>query len=179
MSAAVYDGGRDSFLERSSSKPPSKFDSIEYLDAAATGKGKSRRITSCAAGGLNNAGPHTCSSDASSPGSNATTAGAWSWRDGNSSIATKSWKEEVSGRRHKPLTAPSSCKYRKKFYWGPRVTHQGQETKRDVRSTNRGEPVTFALCVRSAQQPRKALYLHGPHFDTAHDAHAAHTVGCW
>lgn len=158
MSAAVYDGGRDSFLERSSSKPPSKFDSIEYLDAPSAWKGKthsSRRTTSSAAGGLKNSLTSICSSDASNPiSSNATTTGAWSWGDGNPSSnatevthAASSWKEEVSGRRHKPLTAPSSCKYHKKFYWGPRVTRQGQETDRDVRNTNMGEPVTFALCV--------------------------------
>lgn len=157
MSAVVYDGGRDTFLERSSSKPPSKFDSIEYLDTASSWKGKSTnsKKTTSAVGAPNNAGSSCCSSDVSNPSSNATTVGAWSWADGNNSRATEvtqgvsSWKEEVSGRRtNKPLTAPSSCsKHRKKFYWGPRVTRQGQETDRDVGSTNMGEPVTFALCV--------------------------------
>lgn len=158
MSTAIYDSGRDSFLERSSSKPPSKFDSIEYLDASGAGKGKSnssRRLTS-AAGGLNNAGSTCSSSHVSNPSSNATTTGAWSWVDGNNSANTaetqQTWKEEVSGRSNKPLTAPSSCKYRKKFYWGPKATRQGQETNRDVRSTNMGEPVTFSLCVYALQQ---------------------------
>eukprot|EP00903_Cladosiphon_okamuranus_P007750 g7508.t1 len=165
MSAAViYDCGRDTFLERSSSKPPSKYDSIEYLETASCWKGKknsssgSKKTTLLAAGGPNNAAASTCGSDASNPSSNATTVGAWSWADGNNSRATEvthaasSWKEEVSGkRRSKPSTAPSaassSCKHRKKFYWGPRVNHQGQETDRDVRTTNMGEPVTFALAL--------------------------------
>lgn len=191
MRAAVYDGGRDSFLERSSARPPSKFDSIEYLDAdsGAAGKGKSNssrrsRITS-AAGGLNNAGTSTCSSDISCPSSNATATGVWSWGDGNSSRANteatqaaSSWKEEVSGRRNKPSIAPSSCNYRKKFYWGPRVTRQGQEANRDVRSTNMGEPVTFALCVpillrHQSLSPAPSLFR-GPGVE--HSAHVAHTL---
>lgn len=182
MSASVvYDCGRDTFLERSSSKPPSKYDSIEYLDTASSWKGKnsssgSRKTTTPAAGGRNHAGTSICSSDASNPSSNATTVGNWSWADGNNSHATdvthaaSSWKEEVSGRRNnKPSTAPSSsspsCKYRKKFYWGPRVTRQGQETDRDVRSTNMGEPVTIGLGY---------VVLTAPHFE--HQAHTAHDL---
>lgn len=159
MSTAVYyDGGRDTFLERPSAKPPSKFDSIEYLDTWSCWQRKNintcRKRTAAAAGGLNNAGTSACGSDASNPSSNATSIGAWTCGDGNNSRATEvthaasSWKEEVSGRRNKPSTAPSSSrKHRKKFYWGPRVARQGQETEREVRSTNMGEPVTFALCV--------------------------------
>lgn len=158
MSAAVYDGGRDTFLERSSAKPPSKFDSIEYLDTwncwqRTSNNNSCSSKRTAAAGGLKNAGTSTCGSYTSNPSSNATSIGVWSCGDGNNSHATEvthaasSWKEEVSGRRNKPSTAPSSCKYRKKFYWGPRVARQGQETERDVRSTNMGEPVTFALCV--------------------------------
>lgn len=155
----VYDGGRDTFLDRSSAKPPSKFDSIEYLEALSCWRGRtySRRhpSTATASGLKKTENSVVSSSDASNPSSNATTTGAWSWGDGNNShantevtCAASSWKEEVSGRRNKPSTAPSSsCKYRKKFYWGPKVTRQGQETDRDVRSTNMGEPVTFALCV--------------------------------
>ena len=180
MSAAVYDCGRDTFLERASSKPPSKFDSIEYLDTASSWKGKgspstsggSRRATS-AAGGFNNAGTSVCGSNVSNHSSNATTVGAWSWGGGSNSRATEvthpasSWKEEVSGRRsNKPSTAPSSsssCRHRKKFYWGPRVTCQGQETDRDVRSTNMGEPVTFALCVSVRSPPVQSMcFRSGP-----------------
>lgn len=186
MSATyIYDGGRDGFLATSTSKPPSKFDSIEYLErdaldkssiassvataAAAAGKAKRcGRISPAAGGRYSNttAGKIIYSSNASAASSNVTTAVAWSWGDdGNDSScdntegvthATSSWREEVCGsRRKKPSTAPSSAsacsKHGKKFYWGPRVTPQGQEIDRDVRGTNEGEPVTFALCVHSVE----------------------------
>jgi len=158
MSAAViYDNGRDGFLARSTSKPPSKFDSIEYLNIdASTPPGKSRRSPGVRQHNSSTA-RSTCSSNVSTPGSNATTTGAWSWGDGNNSCANtedmtlatrSSWKAEVSGRRSKPMTAPSSTsKHRKKFFWGPKVALQGQEMDREVRSTNKGEPATFALYV--------------------------------
>lgn len=195
MSAAcIYDGGRDGFLATPTSKPPSKFDSIEYLErdvhdkssiiassvaaaaaaaaapaAPAAGKAKKSRTSSAAGGRYNkNAGKSTyyCSSNVSAASSSATTAGAWSWGgDGNSSRANteevtqaaSSWRAEVAGSSSsssssgkKPSTAPSASacsKHGKKFFWGPRVAPQGQEIDRDVRSTNQGEPATFALCV--------------------------------
>lgn len=182
--AFIYDGGRDGFLARSTSKPPSKFDSIEYLErdvhdkssiassvaaaaAAAAGKVKRSRRTTSAAGGRcnNNMGKGTCSSNVSAAGSKAITDGAWGWvDDGNGSRATtevtlpaSSWRAEVFGSKaKKPSTAPSSSaasacsKHSKTFFWGPRVTPQGQEIDRDVRSTNEGEPVTLALWVYTA-----------------------------
>lgn len=125
-----YDGGRDSFLARSTSNPPSKFDSIEHLERdvhnksfvafesstaerASGGEDKHREISAAAiTGGGNTAGSTHDSNNVSAASSVATTTGAWSWGDGNNShantevtqAATSSWKAEVSGKR--VFTAP-------------------------------------------------------------------------
>lgn len=126
MSATrFYDGGRDSFLARSTSNPPSKFDSIEYLEhdvhnksfvsfesstaeRASGGEDKHRKISAAAiTGGKNTARSAYDSNNVSAASSVATTTGAWSWGDGNNShantevtqAACSSWKAEVSGKR--------------------------------------------------------------------------------
>ncbi|CAM9761713.1 unnamed protein product [Scytosiphon promiscuus] len=157
-SACLFDGGRDGFLARSTSKPPSKFDSIEFLErddkscitskrSVTSSKKNSGIIADSELGGRSiGRSVHSARSTSSS---NATAMGAWSWGDGNSSRANteatqtaSSWKAEVSGRStcSKPLTAPL-------FFWGPKVTRPGQEAAREIRRTNTGDPATFALTV--------------------------------
>ncbi|CAM9698944.1 unnamed protein product, partial [Ectocarpus sp. 4 AP-2014] len=125
-----YDGGRDSFLARSTSNPPSKFDSIEHLERdvhnksfvafesstavrASGGEDKHREISPpVITRGGNTAGSTHDSKNVSTASSVATTTGAWSWGDGNNShantevtqAASSSWKAEVSGKR--VFTAP-------------------------------------------------------------------------
>ncbi|CAM9706245.1 unnamed protein product [Hapterophycus canaliculatus] len=167
-SLCVYDGGRDSFLARSTSKPPSKFDSIEFLErddksciasaAPVVTCAKANKAITVAEVGVRSVAT-SIHSGGSITSSNATATGAWSWGDGNSSCAKteatqtrSSWKKEVSCRSTsiKPLTAPtsfSSPSCHKKFFWGPKVARLGEEAEREVRRTNTGDPATFALAV--------------------------------
>ena len=181
-----YDSGRDSFLVTSTSKPPSKFDSIENLEhdvcesstiACKTSSSssspsflrrKARRIPDerrCVERDT------TCgSSNNGSSGSTFESAGGLSGSGGSSTgvnseviHAATCWRAEVSRISSKPATAPSFCRRAegvnsaslkqfktpaglpKSFFWGPKVTRQRQETERDIRRTNKGEPATFAM----------------------------------
>lgn len=169
MSAAcLYDNGRDDFLATATSKPPSKFDSIEWLPYdvhqsttlafnAARWSPKTRPNSDGQRNGRNT------SSSSSSSSSHATAVAGWSGDNKscctNSEFAdTGSWRAEVSGRLS---TAPSSrsavgvtspCKTpsgaTKKFFWGPKAVCPRQEVDRHIRRTNMGEPATFAMWVR-------------------------------
>lgn len=198
-----YDSGRDTFLATPTSKPPSKFDSIEYLEhdvcesltiACKTSSSSSpspsssvlpsvrrkvrrtpderrcveRDITTSSSNISNNDGSTTTfetagglsGSGGSSVGANSEVTHATCWRAEVSRISSSS---------RKPATAPSSsCRWAsglhssssisppfeqfktpaglpKTFFWGPKVARQRQETERNIRRTNKGEPATFAM----------------------------------
>lgn len=174
----LYDNGRDNFLATATSRPPSKFDSIEYLkhdvhdSSTIAFRASSSLITrkpKITVVGTAFAAEPTSSSITTAISKGVNT-GA-SWRSdcgdiGNSSsssseetCAASSWKAELSGRSS---TAPcrsgvgveSSHKtptgVPKKFFWGPKVTRPRQEVERDVRRTNKGEAATFAMWVQCA-----------------------------
>ena len=187
-----YDSGRDSFLATSTSKPPSKFDSIEYLEhdvyesstiACQTSSSSSpsllrrkarRRIPDERRCIERDVTTTVCSSSTN----NNTTATTFDTArglsgGGGSSVGTNSevtrapccWRAEVSRTSSKPATtAPFSCPRRaggaispsfeqfktpgglpKTFFWGPKVARQRQETERNIRRTNKGEPATFVM----------------------------------
>lgn len=184
-----YDSGRDSFLATSTSKPPSKFDSIEYLEHDVNESSTIARQTSSSLSPsflrrkawrripderrcVERATTTTCSSSTNNITTTFETAGGWNGGEGSSVGANSEvthatcWRAEVSriNNNSKPATAPSSCPrgaeganspsfkqfktpagLPKTFFWGPKVARQRQETERNIRRTNRGEPATFAM----------------------------------
>ena len=209
--SSFFDSGRDTFLVTPTSKPPSKFDSIEYLEhdvcesttiACKTSSPSSslllRRNARRTSPGERCLGSRDTSYGSSSNNINnnsssstttttfvATTAAAVGGgglsgsSSGGSSIGVNSdvnhqhaascWRAEVSRGENKPATAPSSFNndslwaegvnsssissgsfktpsgLPKNFYWGPKVARERQETERNIRRTNKGEPATFAM----------------------------------
>lgn len=157
-SSHVYDSGRDDFLVRATSTPPSKYDSIEDLECDVHERSTiAFKISTEALAKKNSTtdgrfiGRSTCSSSSSKT----SYAGRWSGsRVQSEAIQTSSWREEVSGR---PLTAPcrpilgldsefkTPAGVPKKFLWGPKVSCQQQRGDWDVRRTNKGDPATFAM----------------------------------
>lgn len=165
----IYDGGRDNFLHMASSRPPSKWDSIESLehdvhDASTIAYGNtkaSRRATTV----------HSHGRCIFSGGSYSRISSASDSSIGSKATRTSLWKEDLSGHDNRPSTVPSRALTRqvdsvvesgsdhrhhfktpagipKKFLWGPKVVRQGQEAERHVRRTNKGEPATFAMWVQ-------------------------------
>lgn len=164
--AGLYDNGRDDFLATATSRPPSKFDSIEYL------RHDVHKNSTIAFRTLSLRKPKTVGTTPSGEPASSTTSSRDVSSGGRSvcghthnssnsnsqeTCAASSWKAELSGRSS---TAPcrsgagveSSYKtpagVPKKFFWGPKVTRQRQEVERDVRRTNKGEPATFAMWVQ-------------------------------
>lgn len=170
----IFDSGRDNFLARPSSKPPSKFDSIEFLEPdvhdgstiafkALSSRSSTRKAAKIAVGHRTTAAAQTAMSGSiSSSDANASTATVGKWSGpvgsnlssaGTEAIHATSWKAKVSRR---PSTTVHDCQRArspiktpggmpKKFLWGPRAMRPRQEITRDVRRTNHGEPATFSL----------------------------------
>lgn len=157
ITTSLHDSGRDSFLLTTTSRPPSKWDSIEYIssdaDSTTIGFATRQRRARTAAGTRSRHDKFLPPSTITFSGSNSS----------SSSAATRasSWKQEVSGKR--PCTAPGYCMNNKngvgvatansktpagvpkKFLWGPKVACQREEMDRDIRRTCNGDPATFSL----------------------------------
>lgn len=167
-SARVFDSRRDNFLATLSSKPPSKFDSIEVLErdvndsstiafkASAVGSHRTG-TTSTTTGGKRAAGKSLSSSSNISVGAWGGGSGSGSGGDDSEVTQVRPWKTEVSasGRSSAPcglavnvgtpFKTPAGAP--KRFFWGPKAVCQRQEVDRDITRNNTGEPATFAMWV--------------------------------